>query len=326
MDTQAMLSDPDATHDGSDAARRRVPPVLYDGLGETFQLTGEEAKALFFEQWDSLRTLCRRRFPNDDALADESLDFVVEKLAGDDWGRVRTWCGEGRFSTYLLKIASRLLTDFARSHHGHIRMPAWLKVQQDPIWALAYRLVVTQGYGRRDAINWLCINGAGRSVAFIERVVGSIQLRCRRHGVERCRPIPLDDIPEPAVTDSTPESLLRVSNDEILDALRRYIVPTEDTGAPTARVDVLTRRLVSNLNLSGEDRIILRLRHYEGMEMSRIARILRLRVDPYRRYQRAIGRMRDGLRRAGLCDVGGECPNGLRRASGHGRYTTWSDP
>jgi hypothetical protein len=289
--------------DRSGETRDRGLSRLFSRRDEPPGLTAEQAKALFFEQWDKLQSLCHRRFPNDQALADEGLDYIVHKLQQNEWERLRTWAGEGRFSTYLLTLGARLLTDFTRSRYGHIRMPAWLKAQTDPIWPQAYRLIVVQGFGRRDAVNWLAINDPRRPGAFIERVVSEIELRCSRPDRVCDQTVALDDAPEPGVTATAPETLLGVSEDEVMDTLRRYLDPDDDHSPPTQRVAALVQRLQVHLDLSEQDRLLLRLRHYDGLKMTEIVRLLGLCDDPYRRYHRIIAAVREALRRSGLLDV-----------------------
>jgi hypothetical protein len=104
-------------------------------------LTVEQAKEKVFEHWKQLNVLSRRRFPSDENLALEGLNYVLKKLEANDWQRVRAWEGHSDFLAFITTVTVRLLTDFRREKFGYIRKPVWLQVKNDPVWDLAYRLL-----------------------------------------------------------------------------------------------------------------------------------------------------------------------------------------
>jgi len=251
------------------------------GCGQAKRPTAEQAKAMFFAEWNRLESLCKRRFPNDDNLAHQGMDHIVQKLQADEWRRLRTWQGQGRFSTYLLTLAARLLTDYSRTRFGHVRMPAWLAKQSDPVWQQAYRLVVVKGYSRRDAVNWLATHTIGREAGFVEGVVAKIQGSCSRTDRDNANSVSLDEVSEPATLNTTPEAEMRITRNELLECLRQLLVAPEDaTDVPSERIAILVERLRPLLRLSNEDRLFLRLRHIDGVKMREIVRLLHLKEDP----------------------------------------------
>jgi hypothetical protein len=48
-------------------------------------LTSEQAKQAVLEHWQHLNAISRKRFPNDESLALEGVDYIVKKLKADDW-------------------------------------------------------------------------------------------------------------------------------------------------------------------------------------------------------------------------------------------------
>lgn len=88
---------------------------------KAFTLTPEEAKRKVLEHWQQLDTLARRHFSEDEELAHEALLHVMDKLEADGWRRVCAWQGLEEFSSFLVAVASRLLTDFTRRREGYAR-------------------------------------------------------------------------------------------------------------------------------------------------------------------------------------------------------------
>lgn len=215
--------------------------------------------------------------------------------------RVRTWGGTGKFLTYLLTLAARLLTDFSRSKFGHIRMPEWLNEKQDPLWGVAYRLLMVEGYERREVIDILQTRQPMRERWFIEEVVATVRARCRapHRGAEPG--IPMDEVREPASNEYAPEVELGIGEREMTEALRQLLNAREPTDAPTTqRVLELVDRLRPHLTITEEDRMFLRLRHIDGLKMKEIVKLLGLTGDAYKRYHKIISSLRDAWQQAGL--------------------------
>jgi hypothetical protein len=117
--------------------------VRHDAALSNFpMMTPEQAKAKVLEHWNYLDALSKRRFPKSENLAHERLLYVLENLEANEWKRVRAWQGLGHFLPFITTLASRLLTDFARTKFGYIRKPAWLAEKRDPLWDTAYRLLM----------------------------------------------------------------------------------------------------------------------------------------------------------------------------------------
>lgn len=271
--------------------------------------TAAQAKEQVFDHWSHLEKLCQRRFPGSENLAHEGLLYVLEHLETDNWQRVRTWGGSGRFLTYLLTLAARLLTDFSRAKYGHIRMPVWLSEKQDPLWSAAYRLLMVEGYQRREVIDILQTRQPGRERWFIEKVVATVRGRCQAHDTRRDAAVPIEDCQEPGSTDYAPEAQLAIEETEMLEAVRQLLDGGEPTAASsTRRVRALVRQLRPHIKMTEEDRLFLRLRHIDGLKMKAIVNLLGLTGDPYKRYHKIIGGLRAAWQRAGLLDTEGVEP------------------
>lgn len=276
-----------------------IPPA--QPLDGRQTLTAAAAKAQVFAHWYLLEALARRRFPTNDNLASEAGLYVLSRLQDGDWRRVRTWEGMGRFSSFLTTLASRLLIDFSREKFGYIRKPAWLAKQTDPLWDLAYRLLLVDGYQRHQAVEILSLRYPERSRWFLAEAVATVLQRCPSQPRYQEQQVPMESCPEPAAGEDGPEQALEVQDKELLEALHACL----DAAGPPApavshRVADMLERLEPHLRLGEEDRLLLRLRYVDGLRIQAIARLLHLKGDPYKRLDKLLGQLREACRRAGV--------------------------
>ena len=263
-------------------------------------LTPAEAKRKVFEHWEHLDALCKRRFPNDENLAHAALLFVLQKLEANEWRRVCAW-RLGHFLPFVTTLTSRLLTDFARQRFGHIRLPTWLVEKEDPVWSSAYRLLVVEKLDRHETIERLLQSEPHRGRWYIDDVVVTIRNKCQKKSKTGEKTVSLREAPEPPAVGSTPDEVLQITEQELIEALQSYL-QTEHDAAPriTPRVSELLARLNALLRLSEEDRLLLRLRYVNGLRMKSIVNLVHLKGDPYKRYDKLIKRLREACQRIGL--------------------------
>jgi hypothetical protein len=269
-------------------------------------LTPDEAKARVLDHWHQLDALAQRRFPRDQNLAHEGLLYVLKHLEAEDWQRVRTWQGSGQFLPFLSTLAARLLMDFARTRFGHIRRPAWLAEKQDPLWETAYRLLVVERWSRQEVIEQLLLSRPERERWFIDEVVSTIRTRCSDQALAVAPPA--DAGLEQADERGGPDLELMIQDKEMVEALQGYLQGEGNSDASAClRVSELLARLRGLLDLTEEDRLLLRLRYRDGLTMPAIVRLLQLEGDPYKRVWSSFhewqeiprkARARDGLVRA----------------------------
>lgn len=263
--------------------------------------TADEAKTCVFAHWAQLEALCRRRFPGSENLAHEGLLYVLEQLEADEWQRVRGWEGHGRFVTFLTTIAARLLTDFSRMKYGHIRMPEWLAAMSDPMWHAAYRLVVVERLDRVEAVEHLLTAQPCRERAFVEEVVTTVHARCRRRMRYADTETTVDEDSVTPPSTPPPDEDLRVGSQELAHALASCLDTTAAKRAEQdSRVTALVGQLRAHVKLADEERLLLRMRYVEGMKMTEIVKVLKLKGDPYKRYHKILDKLRVAFEQAGL--------------------------
>lgn len=269
-----------------------------DAIAPPLPLSEEAAKKAVFDHWDFLQSLARRRFPNDFNTAHLALDYVLENLQEQGWQRVRMWSGQGKLTTFLAVLTTRLMTDYVRKVYGHQRMPKWLAEKTDPVWKEAYQAVILERYERREAIEYLKTRHPEIENEKIHVVVSEIIARCPpRHRYQDCHEVAIEDIAEPADFNLSPEVETEPKPRELLEALASYV---RGEVADLPEVAALIARLKPYLHLSEEDRLLLRLRYLEGLPLDQVAKLLHLSGDPYKRLNKILKSLHAAHEQAGL--------------------------
>ncbi len=52
---------------------------------------------------------------------------MMDKLAEEDWRRLRAFTGQSTLTTYIGALSLRLLEDFARIRFGRVKPPSWVQ-------------------------------------------------------------------------------------------------------------------------------------------------------------------------------------------------------
>ncbi len=269
-------------------------------------------KDQLFAHWKWLQRLAQRRFKNS-VLADQALDFVLEKLQEDDGSRLRAYRGEARFSTYLAHVVQRLLEDFARHRFGRQRTPDWIQAQ-GPLWEQVYRLLCLERLSATDVIETLrdAVPG-GRPPQIIREAITVIRKRIVNCGApspataeqplveqEEHRHRPLAD--DYQVHQLSPEALQAAEErTRLLTLLYGSVLePAADSSPPDAWQQAV-QRLRAALSLSSEERLLLRLIYQDGLSVVEAGRLLGLRTDQvHGRLRRLLQRIRQHVEDSSL--------------------------
>ncbi len=265
-------------------------------------LSSETAKNLVFDHWNFLTSLARKRFPSDNDLGDQALSYVLDKLEEEDWQRVRGWDGCGSFATFVAVLASRLMTDFVRSRFGYHRPPTWLQEKKDVVWKKAYKLYAVDKYERREAIEVLHSDYSEMSRIKIEEIVNTVYSKCTKQARFSEGNIGIDQIVESPSMDNTMPENIEINNKQLIEVLVEFIQSGEDTIETIADDSVkgLLNHLQSHISMSDEDRLLLRLRFCEGLQIKEITQMLHIDGNPYKRINRLIDDLRNACQQSGL--------------------------
>jgi DNA-directed RNA polymerase specialized sigma24 family protein len=272
---------------------------------QTADMGAERAKKLFFEHWQYLEALARRRFPYNDNLSHEALHYILDCMEADEWRRIRSWQQQGRFLTYLTTMTTRLLTDFSRKQFGHIRKPKWLAAKQDETWDMAYRLLITEKFTQHEVVEILTLRQPYRDKRTLSQIVRTIQCRCNATtgpNTEHYEPVDNHVLPSPA--NCEPEQQLMIDNYELAEALRCCLINADETQTLNSdRTTKLLHQLQPQLQLSDEDRLILQLRYSDGLSVRDIVKLLHLPGDGYKRIRKIIREIKAVLQTTGLMEA-----------------------
>ena len=263
-------------------------------------LTSEVAKNLVFDHWNFMISLTRKRFPNDTDMGDQALSYVLDKLEEQEWQRIRGWDGCGSFATFLAVLATRLMTDFVRSKFGYHRPPAWLREKKGILWEKAFRLCTVEKYERREAIEVLYSEVSEMSRDALEEIVNTVYSKCTKQARFSEGNIGIDQIEESPSKDDDMRD--KINNKQLIEVLVEYI--DSDINNVDTLVDDTIRDLLGHLklhlNMTDEDRLLLRLRFCEGLKIKEISQMLHLEGNPYKRINGLIDDLRNACQQCGL--------------------------
>ena len=269
-------------------------------------------QAQLFAHWKLLQRSAQRRF-KDGVLADQALDFVLEKLQQDHWSRLRAYQGDASFKTYLVHVVQRLLEDFARQRFGRPRIPEWIQAQ-GPLWEQVYRLLCLERLSATDVIETLrdAVPG-GRPPQIIREAIAVIRKRVVNCGAPSSATAeqPLVELEEhhyrPLADDAqahqlSPEALQAAEErTQLLTLLYGSVLdPAADSSPPDAWRQA-AQRLRAALSLSSEERLLLRLVYQDGLSVVEAGRLLGLGTHQvHGRLRRLLQRIRQQLEDTGL--------------------------
>ena len=252
------------------------------------------------EHWELINRLAGRRFPGS-ALAEEAALFVLNRLAADDWRRLRAFTGESTLATYIAALSFRLLEDFARARFGRSTPPLWVR-RLGGIWLTLFRLLCLERFTPDEAVALVHQQQAG-DPRQIERaayqLLGEIP-SCGEHrgdapggGAETDLRVGDEaDCPEQE------QRLTEGEREQLFATLGRVVF---DEAAAEAGSRLLARVSAANIELAPRERLLLKLCFRDGVAVTEAGRMLGWnRFQVHGRLRRLLERLRRELARVGL--------------------------
>src|SRR5712675_2226205 len=213
----------------------------------------------------------RRRNLLDSEEAEEFESFARLKLLENEAGIVRKFRGESSLETYLVVVVHRLLLDYRNERWGKWRTSAEAR-RLGPVAVLLERMLYRDHLTREQAIDRVAHRAeAGETREQLDRRCEQIPARSRREIVDDST---LAGIPAPG--GSAEDGLVQLER----NAAARKV--------SAALQDLLDR-------LDPEDRLVLKLHYFDGLNLSAVARML---GEDVKRLHRRAGRLLGGLRRS----------------------------
>lgn len=238
-------------------------------------------EAAFLEQLpviDRVAGLIGRR---NGLIGEEVADFsswVRLKLIEDDYQVLRKFRGESAIGTYLTVVIALLGRDYRVQQRGRWR-PSAAARRLGGVAVRLETLVRRQGYRIDQAGEMLRTAG---ETSLSDRELAALLAKLPNR-------VPLRPVPAGA------DPLLTVESEAHADSL----VAGESAREARQAVNAALQRVMAGLSV--EDRLILRMRYWEGSSVAEIGRALRLDQKPlYRRLERLLAQLRRELAAAGV--------------------------
>jgi len=217
-----------------------------------------------------LRKTIRRRWlqPNE---ADEFRSFVYRRLLDNQCSILRKHRGESSWKTYLTVVTQRLFLDYRDHVWGKWRPSAKAK-RAGRVGILLDRLLSRDGYGVAEAIRLMREN---HDVEATEEELWLLAATLPQHG--RPKAVSEDFLAHHASTESAEAPALASEKANVLDAVLSTVEEALE-------------------ELEAEDRLILKMRFFDQVQICQIARVLGLPAKPlYRRIEGILRRVRKSL-------------------------------
>ena len=278
-------------------------------------------KSLVFESgWmQKLDQLAAKRF-GAGGLAEEAGSYVIEQLSNDNWASLASFKGQCKPETYLHTVTNNYLEEFSRKRFGRPRPPEWLK-RQGELWVQVWKLVCLERQMIQSVVDLLS-GKTLREPGLIKQVITTIKARIPWCG-ESNREIMLDPQDSHADEDFDPGERLaheqtpgdeisqtRFTNTLLMVASLFNDHPTEqlfnETNTQRANTMASTsidklETLRERLNLTDEERILLRMVYQDGLKKTAVAKSLGMQEHlPGRILKRVLTRIGEALQEVGI--------------------------
>ena len=262
-----------------------------------------EARPAFFrdwslKHWNLVNRLARKRF-SDETLAEEAALWVLEQFEAEEWRTFSEYSGSARLKTYFSSVVYNRLEDFSRKRFGRVRPPQWLK-KLGGVWMYLYRLLCLERFPFEDALHRTADRyprlGVEQIEPTAERILGAIPSCGQAQG----RTVDLD-VNELTSESTTAALILEGKERELfLSGLYQMLVGGPENEKTMEAVASLAD---CRLELSPEERLLLKLCHREGYTVTEAGRKLGLsRFQAHGKMRRVYKRVREMFERAGCHD------------------------
>ena len=236
-----------------------------------------DGERLFLQQLpaiDRINALIARRNALSGSDADEFAAWARGRLTDNDYAILRKFGGRSSLTTYLSVVLGNLFRDFRNSLWGRWR-PSAAAQRMGPIGIRLEELLVRDGSPLREAVGILRSRGAPESDTELARMAARLPYR------PADREVALDGVSEVLADKSLSPTLLCEETTRIEAALQ-------------ASID----------ELPDEDRVITRMRFWDGISVADVARFLQLEQKPlYRRIDGIQRQLRESLSRRGVTEL-----------------------
>jgi RNA polymerase sigma factor for flagellar operon FliA len=252
-------------------------------VSEAGRVTSQNMEALFTAALPTIERIVgalNRRYGLHGAAAEEFSSWVTLKLIENDYAVLRKFRGESALATYLTVVVAMLGRDYRAQQWGRWR-PSAAARHRGEVAILLEALVYRDGLPFSSAVEMLRARlGTTMPERELIAMFRELPVRAPLRPVEVGAELLSESPGQHGADDRIVSAERRVDREVALGALERAMT-----------------------ELAEEDRVILRLRFWQGLSIADIARALSLPQKPlYRRIERALEQMRARLEGGGLSE------------------------
>lgn len=241
---------------------------------QAFNAPLDEPQRLFvdnLEDVDRIIGILARRYALPPDERDDFDSWAKLRLVEDDYAKLRKFRGESRFSTYLSTVLQYLFLDYRNNKWGRWR-PSAAAERLGPLAIRLEELLYRDERPLREAIEVLRTAGVEESDSDLARLAARLPQRYRTDEVG------VEEIDQAAVAAPPADAVLTGDAERLSEAVHGAL-----------------------RTLAATDRVITRMRFWDGMTVADIARALHMQQKPlYSRIEGILGALRSELEAAGV--------------------------
>jgi len=261
---------------------------------------GEEGKLIH-----SLEYLCAKRFPSDTNLADEAFNHAMERLTENNFHKLQSFRGEAKASTFVIGCFRNSVEDFARSKFGKCAAPDWLKALGNIYISIHRRLCCEHRSSR--SIQEEFAKPSEENHHEVQEIITKIHRRIP-NCLHKIAPTPQydefieEDLSEADTSEETID--LELGSDGLISAIWLFISnDSSDVANPSLvkRLDILRSKALPNLNLSDDQKLLLRMVIIDEKSVTDAATLLSLKYHTARRQlESALSTLKEAFQKEGF--------------------------
>ncbi|MEK7991168.1 MAG: hypothetical protein VSS52_009200 [Thiotrichaceae bacterium] len=258
-------------------------------------MSPQEAKSLVFQHWQYLNKLAKKRFAQDNQLAEQAIDYVLEQLEKNDWQRVCQYEGKG-FTAFITVTTNRLLIDFGRKIGEIPYIPQWIQ-QETPAWKQVF-LLLHKGEAKSEIIHKMTESMDIDAQTVTDMI---ITIEQKQHFKTKIIQTELEQLENIKSDEPNPEQNVTQSEHHAWFNIIFQTLKQENTKIESKKLKSLANRLQNYIKLSSEESLFLLMVYQDELSISEAGRRLNWnRNQAAGKHKRLLARLQTGFEKSGL--------------------------
>lgn len=244
-----------------------------------------------------------RKLSTDIALQEEAISYMIDRLSDDDWAICRKHNGMSSPEAFLRAVSTNLIIEFSRKVFGRKRPPEWLK-REGLFWETIWDELCLKRESPEFLIDRYCRNGE-RDTSSLKNIISTIKAKLPWCGISN-RPESIDDDDFNSETqdfggNSIDDQHEQDTYNQILALVQLVLTEGSVNQASIIGLSQDIRSAVESLQLSIEEKLMLRMHYVDGYSHSAIARKLNVAKHiPVRQNKKTLKKLLELLTRLGI--------------------------